>query len=319
VGRGARGRGLDQVRAAVLHEFGATPVPGEFADPEPSDGLVVVGVRAAGMNPVDISIASGRFYGPQPTVPCVVGREGVGHLTGGERVLFAACVPPFGSFAQQALVDPAMTVALPEAIDDATAIALWTAGLAAWIPLTRMARINPGERVLVLGASGVVGQIAVQAARILGAGRVVAAARSEDGRRRATELGADATVRILEGSGRFETEDSFDVILDLLWGEPAAAALKTLAPRGRLVQVGSAAGIELPIAAPTLRSRNASLIGYTSALVPQAERAAAYLKLVGHAVAGRIVIDSEAVPLERVAEAWAHQQQGPHRKIVVIP
>ncbi len=184
------------MRAAVLHDFGV-PSAGDFEEPAAGPGQAVVEVLAAGLNPVDVAICAGRFYAGKPPLPSVAGREGVG-LVDGARVYFDGPIAPFGSMAQRALVDPAHTYALPDGVADGVAVALGISGLAAWLALTWRAQLQPGEHVLVLAASGVLGQIAVQAAKLLGAGRVVAAARSEEGLARCMELGADASV-LLDG------------------------------------------------------------------------------------------------------------------------
>src|SRR5439155_13163390 len=184
------------VRAAVLEEYG-TPGAGDFQEPVAGKGQAVVEVRAAGLNPVDVAISAGRFYAGKPPLPCVAGREGVGILDG-RRLYFDAPVLPFGSMAERSLIDPASTYPVPDELDDGVAVALGIAGLAAWLALTWRAALQAGEHVLVLGASGVVGQIAVQGARILGAGRVVAAARSAQELQRSLALGADCTVRLGE-------------------------------------------------------------------------------------------------------------------------
>ena len=214
------------MRAAVLHEYGV-PRAGEFEAPVAGPDQAVVEVLAAGVNPVDATISAGRFYGGRPTLPSVAGREGVATLDGG-RVYFDAPVPPFGSMAERALIDPRATCPIPDEVDDGVAVALGISGLAAWLALTWRAQLRAGEHVLVLGASGVVGQIAVQACKLLGAARVVAAARSQAGLDRCLELGADVAVRLGEpddlpaalaeaASGRI------DVVIDPLWGEPAAS------------------------------------------------------------------------------------------------
>ena len=302
------------MRAALLHEYGAEPAVEELPEPQ-SDSGVIVEVAAAGMNPVELTIASGRFYGVRPQLPYVVGREGVGRTADGTRVAFGACIPPYGSFAERALVGPDALMPLADTVPDDIAVALLTSGLAAFIPLDRMARMRKGDRVLVLGASGVVGQLAVQLARLLGAGTVIAAARSAAGRERAIELGADVVL----GLDELPDAGPSDVVIDLLWGSPASAALAALAPGARVVQVGNAAGSEIVLAAATLRSRNASLVGYMNALVPPPERADAYLRLIDLASEGRLRIEIEKVPLSDVARAWSLQREGPHRKIVVVP
>src|SRR5580692_9094866 len=182
------------MRAAVLRAYGV-PVADSFEEPSPDRDQAVVDVLAAGLNPVDVAICAGRFYAGKPPLPSVAGREGVGRLDG-QRVYFDAPVSPFGSMAERALVDPRSTYPVPDGVADGVAVALGISGLAAWLALTWRAQLKEGEHVLVLAASGVLGQIAVQAAKLLGAGRVVAAARSPEGLARCLELGADASVRL---------------------------------------------------------------------------------------------------------------------------
>lgn len=317
------------MHAAVLHAHGATPVYEEFREPAAGEGQVVVEVAVAGVNPVDVRKASGTYMsGPPPPLPSVVGTEGVGRVAGtGRRVYFSAPVAPFGSFAERVLVAEDDPIELPDAVDDGVAAALGIAGLAAWLPLAWRARLQPGETVLVLGATGVVGQLAVQAARLLGAGRVVAAGRDREMLERAARLGADATVD-LSAAGEGETltaafKDAaggeLDVVHDPLWGAPAAAALDALGVGGRLVQLGQSAGAEATFPSASIRGRQLEILGHLNALVPAGVRRDAYRTLAEHAVAGRIEVEVERIPLGAVADAWERVQRSAHRKLVLVP
>lgn len=313
------------MHAAVLHELGATPLYEPFADPVAGDGHVVVEVAVAGVNPVDVRKASGTFVTGAPPLPSVVGTEGVGRVAGdGRRVYFDGPVAPFGSMAERALVAGDALHDLPDAIDDGLAAALGIAGLAGWLPLAWRARMRPGETVLVLGATGVVGQIAVQAARLLGAGRVVAAGRDPQLLERAVELGADAVVDLgatedLPGAFRTAAGGDLDIVLDPLWGAPAAAALEALGESGRLVQLGQSAGAEATLPSAPLRGRQLDIRGYMNFSVPADVRRTAYATLVEHAVAGEIVVEVERVALADVADAWSRVQRGAGRKLVLVP
>jgi NADPH:quinone reductase-like Zn-dependent oxidoreductase len=312
------------VRAAVLHEYGA-PRYGEFDEPVAGEGQVVVEVAAAGVNPVDLAKAAGTFYAGKPPLPSVAGSEGVGHVAGeGRRVYFDMPIVPHGSMAERALVVAEGLVDVPDGLDDGVAVALGIAGLAAWLPLVWRAHMQPGETVLVLGATGVVGQIAVQAAKLLGAGRVVAAGRDADGLLHAAELGADATVSLAEeddltAAFRAAAEGDVDVVVDPLWGAPAVAALGALGVGGRLVQIGQSAGAEASVPSAFVRGRLADIRGHTNFLVPAEVRHEAYRRMAEHAAAGELVVDVERIPLRDVADAWERQRAGAHRKLVLVP
>ena len=309
------------MRAAILSELGV-PRPGDFREPEPAAGQAVVEVLAAGLNPVDVSISAGTFYAGPPQLPCVAGREGVGRIAG-ERVYFDAPIAPFGSMAERSLVDPATTYPVPDGVGDGAAVAIGIAGLAAWLALTWRARLEPGEHVLVLGASGVVGQIAVQAARVLGAGRVVAAARSPEGLALALGLGADAAVSLSEpdlpGAFSRAAEGRIDVVVDPLFGAPLTAAMQAASFCARIVQLGQSAGAEATISSPVVRGKLLALMGHSNFAAPLQVRRDGYRQM-GEALArGEIRVDVLELALDRVADAWAMLAAGSHGKIVLLP
>jgi len=316
------------MHAAVLHAYGATPAYESFDEPAAGPGQLVVEVSAAGVNPVDVRKAAGTFVSGPPPLPSVVGSEGVGRIADdGRRVYFGSSVAPYGAFAERTLVGEEEPIELPDELDDGLAVALGVSGLAAWLPLAWRARLRPGETVLVLGATGIVGQLAVQAARLLGAGRIVAAGRDAEMLERARELGADATVELSAGVDGEELTAAFreaatgdvDVVHDPLWGAPAAAAVEALAVDGRLVQLGQSAGAEATFSSVPIRGRHLSVLGYMNYLVPPDVRREAYRALVEHAVAGRIAVELERMPLARVGEAWERVQRSAHRKLVLVP
>lgn len=314
------------MRAAILHEYGQTPQCEEFPDPEvATEGQAVVEVLAGGLNPVDLSMASGSFYGGSPPLPSVVGREGVGRTSDGALVYFDTPVAPFGSFAERALIESGSIVPVPDGLDPALATCFGTAGLAAWLALEWRARVRAGETVLVLGVSGVVGQVAVQAARLLGAARVVGAARSREGLARASRLGADVTVRLdhhgddLIKALHDACDGGPDVVIDPLWGEPGAAAIEAAAPRARIVQIGQSAGARASIASAAVRGRMLEIVGHTNLAAPADVRHAAYARMARHAAAGELTAEVERVALGDVARAWERQRSGPGRKLAIVP
>jgi NADPH:quinone reductase-like Zn-dependent oxidoreductase len=306
------------MRAAVFYEIGTVPVFADFKEPEPDDRHQVLEVLLAGLNPVDLYIAAGRTGAVEP--PCVVGLEGIARLPDGGRAYFNGVPAPFGSMAQYAPVDVGQTFPLPDGLDAGVAVSLGIAGLAAWLPLTRRANLRAGETVLVLGASGVVGQIAVQAAKLLGASRVVAAARDRATLERLRERGADATV-VLEGdyAGALSAAagDGYDVVLDTVFGPPLQVALAATARGARVITVGAAAGQTVEISFGEIIQR--TLIGHSNLQAPFEARRSAYADMARHAAAGEIAVEVDRLPLSRIEEAWRRQAEGPHRKIALIP
>jgi NADPH2:quinone reductase len=311
------------MRAAVLHEYGV-PRGDDFKEPSAGAEEAVVDVLAAGLNPVDVAICAGRFYAGRPPLPSVAGREGVGVLDGA-RVYFDAPIPPFGSMAQRALIDPRSAYPVPDGVGDGVAVALGISGLAAWLALTWRAELKQGEHVLVLAASGVLGQIAVQAAKLLGAGRVVAAARSHEGLERCLALGADAAVSLeqpaedLPGALGEAGEDRIDVVLDPLFGQPFAAALGAASFGARIVQIGAGAGADATIPSAPIRGKMLVIMGHTNFAAPPEVKRDAYTSMADAVAAGHINVEVDPLALDQVQEAWRRLQAGSHKKIVLVP
>jgi NADPH2:quinone reductase len=321
------------VRAAILSEYQAPPAPGERPAPLAVEGKAVIELRAASLNPADLAIASGSFPAGSPPVPYVPGIEGVGSILQSDR--FApgtrvwACgrglgVASDGTFAEQFVASDDVLVEVPADAGDLLAGAIGVIGVAAWMPLTWLAPVRPGESVLVLGATGNVGSVAVQAAKILGAGRVVAVGRDAERLAHVRELGADGTVELGGDDFRERLAAAVDgapptVVLDALWGPPLEAALAVAGPGGRIVHVGQSAAPTATIASGLVRGKQLQILGYSNFAVPQDALAKGYADVVAHAVAGRIRVDVEPFSLEQVGEAWARQAQGPDAKLVLVP
>lgn len=331
-----------QMRAAVVHECGEPPRPGTVARPEPGPGTAVVAVRAAPITPLDVLCATGTSYFGRPAVPYVPGVSGVGvveaaaaadpkppQVAAGTRVWFpttAGMRPGNGSMARLCAVPEADLIPIPDGVADDQAAALGLSAVAAWMALTWRAGLRDGERVLVLGAGGVVGQVAVQAARLLGASRVVAACRSPQAQEAARTAGADEVVELSSAEGPDRLAErlaracggTVDVVIDPLCGVPATAAARVLGHRGRLVNLGGSAGPEAVFDSAILRSRSAALLGYTNNDITPQQRRDALTAVLDHAAAGRLGVLFDTVDLDDVAAAWAAQANGAaHRRIVV--
>jgi len=317
------------MRAAILREYDTTPELGEFDEPAAGGGTVVADVLAAGLNPVDIRKAAGVFpLAPKPPLPSAAGWEGVARLDDGSRVYFVDPPPPHGALAERTLIDPAATHPVPDGVEDGVAVALGIAGLAGWLALTWSAKLRAGESVLVLGATGTVGQVALQGAKLLGASRVVAAGRNPDGLARAAELGADATVSLADAGDdladafREAAGDAggFDVIVDPLWGEPGLAAMEASKRFTRHVALGQSAGMHASVSVATVRNKPLTIVGHTNYAIPFEDQQAAYVEMGNHAASGRLTADLDAVPLDDVGAAWERLRAGsPGAKLVVTP
>ncbi len=296
--------------------------------PTASPGRTLVRVLATPLNPVNIAIASGRFYMPLPDPPFVAGAEAVGEVVADGRYPAGTRVWALvttGGFGEIVAVPDERLVPVPDEIGDLTAGALGIAGLAGWMPVRERGRLVPGETVVVLGASGVVGQMAVQAARVGGAGLVVAVARSAAGRARALSLGADvalATGDALMGELREACGDGADLVVDTLWGDSAAAAIGAMARAGRLVQVGNAESPMMPMVAGPLRGGRLDIRGFSVLVEEPAELERAYGELTAAVVRGALEVDLhiEEVPFADAPAAWERQIAGTAgRKLVVVP
>jgi len=292
------------MRAARLHEIGGVPQVDEIDEPGGAD---LLDVSASSLNPVDIATGTGRFYGGVPDTPYVIGSEAVGRTTDGRRLWYYAKQ----TMAERvALLEPDRAVEIPDGIDDQLALACGTAGLTGWLAVAWRARVSAEDTVLVLGASGTLGRIVVQGARLLGARRVIGAARRVD----AVPDSADELVSL---EGDYELPEA-TVVIDGLWGEPASRALAAAAPGARLVQLGQSAGPTATLQSSWIRGKPVEILGHSLHTTPPEVRADAFRELCLHALAGRIQVDVETYELDRIAEAWQRQASGsPGVKIVV--
>jgi NADPH2:quinone reductase len=254
------------VRAIQVEKFGGPEVLQlrEVPDPETTDGLIAVQVHAAGINYADTHQAENSYHAPAK-LPLIPGAEVVGTTAEGERIV--SLLPAGGGYAARALVAPALSVPVPERVEDAQALAVILQGLTAWHLLRTSARMHPGESVVVHAAAGGVGTLAVQLAKRWGAGRVVAAASSEDKRRLALELGADAAIDAnepdLKDAIREAAGGPVDIVLEMVGGRTFADSYRALAPFGRLVTFGMASReIPEPVDVVALNRHSRGVLGF---------------------------------------------------------
>jgi NADPH2:quinone reductase len=285
------------MRAAHVVELGAPP---RVVDLDDVDGIRI---EAVALNPLDVAVGSGRFYGGHPPLPYVPGCEAAGWTADGGLVyLFGGGygVARDGFLAERVGVSHDMALALPDGVDPAVAAATGIAGIAGWVPVAWKAKVGPGDRVLVLGGTGAVGRIAAQASALLGAEKVVAVGRADLG-------------RVEDEFG----DDGFTVCIDPVWGDPLAGVLRYARRHARIVHLGQSAGPEAPLRSADVRGNELVVMGHSNFALSAEERDRAYLELLEHVIAGRIALDVQRFPLDDAAEAWELQRSGPGGKVVV--
>ncbi len=317
--------------AAVLRALGKPPRCEQFTEPIASEGEVIVHVHAASLKPIDKQLAAGSHYASPHDFPIVCGSDGVGHLGDGQRVFFGGTRPPYGAMAQRTVVRRAFAFPVPQEVDDETAAALPNPGVSAWLTLAYRAKMAPGENVLILGATGVTGKLAVKVAKLLGAARVVAAGRNQQALSTLHLHGADAIIRldapareVSEAFVREAGQAGFQVVIDYVWGSPAEAFLAAITRKEfsaitseiRFVQVGESAGPTISLPAAVLRSTALTILG-TAGIPPLDVLVDALQKVMAHAASGELRIETERVPLADIENAWQRDEQ--RRRMVVIP
>jgi len=311
------------MKAAVVNSFSVPPSFEDFRDPEAGPGENVVTVRAAALTPIVRSLASGRHYASGATAGFVPGVDGVGVDASGRRVYFLFPKAPFGSMAEKSLASINMLVPVPDSLSDESAAALVPGGLASWIALSRRARLEKGATVMVVGATGASGSMALQIARHFGAERVIAVGRNKAKLHR---LDADVKISLDDDVAlREQFVQGVDVVLDFLWGEPASRVLRaatkdrgsrTGEPRLRYVQLGTIAGDEIPLRGDMLRSTGLELIGSGIGSVSVQELVAGAGELLMAASSAGFLAPFEILPLEAVADAWSGD---PDARYILMP
>ncbi len=318
------------MKAAVVMEAGKTPVYGDFETPVAKAGEELITVRAGALSNLTRMRASGSHYSSSGVFPAVAGTDGVGLTQDGRRVYFAMPEAPFGSLAEFCPIHPRRCVGIPDSLDDYMAAAIANPGMSAWAALMERARLAGGETVLVNGATGTAGRIAVQLAKYLGAARVIATGRNEEELEEIKQLGADVVISFnlsaqnSSGARDYEdalkqvfaprletgTESGVDVVIDYLWGESAKSVIAAIATTAgdrpvRFVQVGAVGGetIELPGAA--LRSSAITLMGSGVGSVSGAALLQSIRKVFESVGPAGLKIASRVVPISDVEDAWS--------------
>jgi NADPH:quinone reductase-like Zn-dependent oxidoreductase len=319
------------MQAAVVRSFDRPPRYETFDGPAPSgDHEVVVEVLAAGLHPRVRSGASGQHYTSDGDLPMVPGVDGIGRLADGTRVYFVALDSRHGSMADQTVVDRRRYVEVPDAVDDATVAAAMNPAMSSWVGLRARASFQPGQSVVVVGATGNAGQMAVQIAKRLGASRVVGVGRDPVRLDSLARLGADAVVSLdgepAQVAARLaETALDADVVIDYLWGAPAELAMPAIlagrsSPDRPLtwIQIGAVAGPTINLPSALLRSNNLRVIGSGQGSVSVRDILAELPALLDELVGGGLTVNARSVPLRDVEAVW-DAPTIPGERIVFIP
>lgn len=319
------------MNAAVVTSFDEPPQYQRIEVPQPTTtGELLVDVLAVGLHPRVRSGASGVHYTSTGKLPMIPGIDGVGRRPDGRRIYFLADDQNFGTMAERALVDPGRAIDLPDEADVATIAATMNPAMSSWVALRRRAEIKSGQSVLVLGATGSAGTMAVQVAKRLGAGHVVGAGRNLERLNALNRLGADELVRLsddVHATSRAlgAAASEIDIVIDYLWGSPAQQAIMALlaarSDRSRAlnwIQIGAVAGSKIELASAALRSANLRLQGSGQGAVSTFAYRAELPSLIDEINAGGLALAASTKPLSQVEAIWAASDP-PGRRTVLIP
>ncbi len=310
------------MKAAIITETGKTPVYGDFRDPEAQSGEELITMSAAALSHFTKGRATGAHYSSDQVFPAVVGADGVGRTQDGRRVYFVLPEAPFGAMAEKTQVRSTRCVAVPDDVDDITAAAIANPGMSSWAALTERAHLKPGETVLVNGATGIAGRLAVQIAKYMGAGKVIATGRDKSALEELKSIGADAALPFnlaasdSEGAQLFENalKDQFamgvDVVIDYLWGKSAETVIIAAAKGGkeavpvRFIHVGGASLQDVQLPGAALRSSAIVLMGSGINSIPLSGFLNALRNVFQSVIPANLKINTKAVPLSAVEKTW---------------
>jgi len=312
------------MNAALVTDFKAPPRYTTFADPIPQAGEQLVTITAAGLHQIVKSLANGSHYGSSGALPFIPGVDAVGRLADGTRVYFGGARFPYGTMCEQTVIAGNMIIPLPEGLDDAIAAGIANPAMSSWVALTARAKFVSGESVLILGATGTSGQLAVQIAKRRGARHIVAVGRNPEALEKLKALGADTVISLdqspeaLTAAFRAElTGPGIDIVLDYLWAKPAESLLSAIAqkglthasPRIRYINIGSTAGPNITLPAASLRSSGLELIGSGFGSASMDQIRAAIADFFTEAAKSPFDFTIKPAPLRDVERLWQEKEQ----------
>ena len=303
------------MKTAIVQQAGRAPVYGDLKEPAPVAEESLIAVTAAALSPVVKARASGTHYSSSGGFPIGVGIDGVGRLDDGSRVHFFLPRAPYGSMAEKVVVPSSHCTIVPDGLDDITAAAIAIPGMSSWVALKERANFTAGETVLVNGATGTSGRLAVQVAKYLGAKKIIATGRQAATLQSIKALGADETILLIENRDAMENafKEQFaggvDVVLDYLWGQSAECLLIAGSRAERMtirfIQIGTASGANITLSGAILRSTAIELKGSGLGSVPVNRIVRGIEEVLHAAVAGRFEMATKPVPLSEVERVWS--------------
>jgi NADPH:quinone reductase-like Zn-dependent oxidoreductase len=322
------------MKATVMYQKGELPQYTDFPEPTPqNDDEVLVAVKAVAIKHFDKGRATGKHYSSDAPKESgrVIGGDGVCLLPDGTRVYGMGS----GMLAEKATIYKDRTVKLPDGLDDATAAALPNAVIGAAMGLRFKADIKPGDVVLINGATGFTGRVAVQIAKYYGAKKVIVTGRNQQSLNDLLSLGADETVSVLQDDENFKSrlaaihsDTPIDIIIDYLWGHTAEMILAVIKGNGsftneiRYVSVGSMTGDLIQLSAANLRSVDLQLTGSGLGAWPKSQVGKLFIEILPEmfqlAVAGKLKVETISVKLEDIAELWNLDVPDGRRLVVII-
>jgi NADPH:quinone reductase-like Zn-dependent oxidoreductase len=296
------------MHAAVITAFDAPPIYRDHPEPvENGEHQMVVEVLAAGLHHLTRAKANGSHYSSAGLFPLVPGVDGVVRDKMGNLRYAALDDTTLGTFADRTVIDVRRSVILPDGIDPVQIAAAMNPGMSSWVALRRRIDFTAGQRVLILGATGNAGRMAIQIAKRFGAAHVIAAGRDTARLTTLSALGADETITF----DQVDRAADVDVVIDYIWGEPSARAMTPMllarADRGvplTWIQIGSIAHEVAPIPSTALRAARLQIIGSGIGSVSPRDFIEELPALASAVTQGAIDVQAHAVPLAQISQAW---------------
>jgi NADPH:quinone reductase-like Zn-dependent oxidoreductase len=321
------------MKSAVLYQAGGQPVFSEWSDPVAGPDEQMMFVKAASIKNIDRMLVANTHYDRYATYPVIVGTDAVGRLENGQRIYSGS---KNGMMSEKVIVNKNGYVPLPEELDDVQAAALPNPAVSAWLSLEK-GQLHKDDKVLVLGATGTTGKLAVQLAKHLGAGKIIVMGRNQTILNSLPSLGADRIISLHQSPEQIRRqlqseirEQPFGIVLDYLWGQPAELVLDSLTGNDlkgesfstRWIQIGEMAGSSIRLQAAALRSAGIEISGQGGGSIPAevlARIPTFYLpEIFRLAIAGKLKVETQTVTLKDIEKAWAMKNQEGKRTVVLI-